>query len=169
MGNLTRMRFGPFRFPVNPAELTVVREGKTAESVTALGARFSYLGEKRVRVRGNGYFTGENAMGTYLRFEALFGRTETLFLPGRAPMEAVLQGISLIGVRDENTVQYAFEFTGVLPDGRPRPGTAVRAKGGESLWDVAERFGVSVDALCERNPRLPCITELREGEEVILP
>lgn len=168
MSELMRMRFGPFRFPVNPAELSVVREGRTAESA-APGGGFEYLGEKRAKVRGNGYFTGKGAMGDYLRLEALFGRTETLFLPGTPPMEAVLNGLSLIGVQDRETVRYAFEFTEAARHDRSLSGMTVRAREGESLWDVAERFGVPLDALLRENRRLPCITELSEGEEVTLP
>ena len=169
MGNLTRMRFGPFLFPVNPAELSVALEGRCAESVTPLGGRFAYLGKQRTVVRGNGYFTGEGAMADYLRLEALFGRTETLFLPGRAPMEVVLNALELIGVQDQDVVRYAFTFTETAPQGNCGSGTVIRAKAGDSLWDIAERYGVSTDALLEKNRRLPCITELSEGEEVALP
>lgn len=169
MANLMRMRFGRFVFPVNPAELSVIHEGRDAETVTPLGGSYAYFGRKRVRVDGSGYFTGEDAMGTYLRLEGMFGMEETLILPGLPPMEAVLNGLTLLGVQDRDVVRYAFEFTECTPHARSSAGTVLTAAGGESLWDIADAAGVPIDRLLAANPRLPCVTELSAGDRVVLP
>ena len=95
MANLMAMRFGAFEFPVNPAELKVAHRALLRESIAPGGAeQVQRVGAYKRRVSGKGYFTGETAMADYLRLEALFGTVQTLFLPGRAPFEAVLSELA---------------------------------------------------------------------------
>lgn len=44
-----------------------------------------------------------------------------------------------------------------------------RAQEGESLWDYANRWGLSIEALVESNPHIPNINELEAGEKVVVP
>ena len=72
--------------------------------------RVEAVGKRKARVAGKGHFTGENAMAVYCELEALFGETDTLYLPGHRPFEAVLSELALIGVPEKNTVPYTFAF-----------------------------------------------------------
>lgn len=170
MANLMAMRFGAFEFPVNPAELKVAHRALLRESVAPGGAeQVQRVGAYKRRVSGKGYFTGETAMADYLRLEALFGTVQTLFLPGRAPFEAVLSELSLLGVEAKQVVGYSFQFveTGGAPSGLS--GRTYRARGGESLWDYAYFSGAPIDALVKANRHIACIGALQEGEEVHIP
>ena len=122
--NLMTMQFGSFVFPVNPTELKLERACLLRETVGVDGEeRVEAVGKRKARVAGKGHFTGENAMAVYCELEALFGETDTLYLPGHRPFEAVLSELALIGVPEKNTV--------------PEP--RVPEMGGSSHWWRAAR------------------------------
>lgn len=109
--NLMTMQFGSFVFPMNPTELKLERACLLRETVGVDGEeRVEAVGKRKARVAGKGHFTGENAMALYRELEALFGETDTLYLPGHRPFEAVLSELALIGVPEKNTVPYTFAF-----------------------------------------------------------
>ena len=170
MTNLMKMRFGDFAFPVNPAELQVELAALLRERVSAEGATdVQPIGARKKRVRGKGYFTGSGAMANYLRLEALFGETQTLFLPGRRPFEAVLSELTLSGVQEKDVVAYSFTFVETAGADPGASGQTYLAKGGESLWDYAYFSGVSIDRLVEANRHIGCIASLQPGEKVVIP
>lgn len=81
--NLMTMQFGSFVFPVNPTELKLERACLLRETVGVDGEEcVEAVGKRKARVAGKGHFTGENAMAVYRELEALFGETDTLYLPG---------------------------------------------------------------------------------------
>lgn len=159
--NLMTMQFGSFVFPVNPTELKLERACLLRETVGVDGEeRVEAVGKRRARVAGKGHFTGENAMAVYRELEALFGETETLYLPGHRPFEAVLSELALIGVPEKNTVPYTFAFVETAGKSEAVSGRTYRAKAGESLWDYAYFTGVSIDRLAENNRHITCIAAL---------
>ena len=101
------MRFGMFEFPFNPAELKVAHRALLRESILPGGGeQVQRVGAYKRRVSGKGYFTGDAAMEDYLRLESLFGTVQTLFMPGRAPFEAVYGLIfGQIGQREQAAVE----------------------------------------------------------------
>lgn len=100
--NLMTMQFGSFVFPVNPTELKLERACLLRETVGVDGEeRVEAVGKRKARVAGTGHFTGENAIAVYRELEALFGETETLYLPGHRPFEAVFSELALIGVPEK--------------------------------------------------------------------
>ena len=168
--NLMTMQFGSFVFPVNPTELKLERACLLRETVGVDGEeRVEAVGKRKARVTGKGHFTGENAMAVYRELEALFGETETLYLPGHRPFEAVLSELALIGVPEKNTVPYTFAFVETTGKNEAISGRTYRAKAGESLWDYAYFTGVSIDRLAENNRHIACIAALKDGEEVHVP
>ena len=143
--NLMTMQFGSFVFPVNPTELKLERACLLRETVGVDGEeRVEAVGKRKARVVGTGHFTGENAMAVYRELEALFGETETLYLPGHRPFETAGKSEAVSG-------------------------RTYRAKAGESLWDYAYFTGVSIDRLAENNRHIACIAALKDGEEVHVP
>ena len=155
--NLMTMQFGSFVFPVNPTELKLERACLLRETM-------GVDGEERVEAVGK-----RNAMAVYRELEALFGETETLYLPGHRPFEAVLSELALIGVPEKNTVPYTFAFVETAGKSEAVSGRTYRAKAGESLWDYAYFTGVSIDRLAENNRHIACIAALKDGEEVHVP
>lgn len=165
-----QMRFRDFTFPVNPAALSVELLGLLRENVTPFGeTAVERVGAYKKRVTGKGYFTGENAMQTYLALEALFGVDGTLFLPGRRPFEAVLNELTLEGVQEKDVVGYSFTFVETASRAAGLSGRTYLAKGGESLWDYAYFANVPIDVLQAANRHIVCIGALEAGEEVRIP
>lgn len=170
MTNLMSMRFGAFEFPFNPAELKVTHKALLRESLLPQGGeQVECVGAYKKRVSGKGYFTGAAAMENYLQLEALFGTVQTLFLPGRAPFEAVLSELELLGVEARQVVGYSFEFVETGDTSAGLSGRVYRAQGGESLWDYAYFAGVPIDTLAAANRHIACIGTLQKGEEVRIP
>ena len=48
-------------------------------------------------------------------------------------------------------------------------GESGSAQAGESLWQYANRWGLSIEKLVEANPHIRDICALEEGEKVMLP
>lgn len=135
--NLMTMQFGSFVFPVNPTELKLERACLLRETVGVDGEeRVEAVGKRKARVAGKGHFTGENAMAVYRELEALFGETETLYLPGHRPFEAVLSELALIGVPEKNTVPYTFAFVETA-------GKAKRSPAGHTARRRARACGIT--------------------------
>ena len=56
------------------------------------------------------------------------------------------------------------------PVGTRRAGSGTYcAQAGESLWQYANRWGLSIEKLVEANPHIRDICALEEGEKVMLP
>ena len=109
--NLMTMQFGSFVFPVNPTELKLERACLLRETVGVDGEeRVEAVGKRKARVAGTGHFTGENAIAVYRELEALFGETETLYLPGHRPFEAVFSELALIGVPEKGQAYWFSSF-----------------------------------------------------------
>lgn len=135
--NLMTMQFGSFVFPVNPTELKLERACLLRETVGVDGEeRVEAVGKRKARVTGKGHFTGENAMAVYRELEALFGETDTLYLPGHRPFEAVLSELALIGVPEKNTVPYTFAFV-------EHGGKAKRSPAGHTARRRARACGIT--------------------------
>lgn len=135
--NLMTMQFGSFVFPVNPTELKLERACLLRETVGVDGEeRVEAVGKRKARVAGKGHFTGENAMAVYRELEALFGETDTLYLPGHRPFEAVLSELALIGVPEKNTVPYTFAFVETA-------GKAKRSPAGHTARRRARACGIT--------------------------
>ena len=56
------------------------------------------------------------------------------------------------------------------PPGGCPPGTfAYTVRPGDSMWSIAQRFGVSLDALIRANPQIPNPSQIRPGQIVCVP
>ncbi|MFN2275964.1 MAG: GDSL-type esterase/lipase family protein [Anaerolineales bacterium] len=55
------------------------------------------------------------------------------------------------------------------PTNTPRPDIPYQVQEGDTLWDVAERFGISLEVLLAANPELNAAALLYPGDEIIIP
>ena len=170
--NLMTMRYRGFTWSINPTDLRIECARRIKETALPfMGASAEDMGEKKRRVKGEGYFTGRNGLGQWRRLEELMrdGRAGYLQLPGQEPIWAELETLRLLGEEGEDLIKYEFSFIemgGVkkeLAEGRR---TAAQ---GESLWDYAGRYGWDIERLREANPHIRDIACLQGGEEVYFP
>jgi len=55
------------------------------------------------------------------------------------------------------------------PSPTPRPDLRYQIEAGDTLWDVAEKFGISLEVLLAANPELNAAALLYPGDEIIIP
>lgn len=165
-----KMVFRDFVWPQLPEEITVADTRQAQKlSLQKAGEAVQDLGPAGRTVTGEGLFLGARAVSDWEALWRCFsaGGTGTLLLPGAGPMEALFRKLALSGPPREGRIAYTFTFWEVLPPLRkPR---VVSAQAGDSLWRLANRWGVPVDALLKQNPNLPWCNEIAEGERVVLP
>lgn len=170
--NLMTMRFKSFTWQINPTALNVERARNLKETVLPFAAtRTVDLGEKKRRVTGQGYFTGEDCMEQFRQLEALFaiGGPGNLELPGLEPFWAVMDSLKLLGEEGGKLAKYSFSFTEAWSGEVYRGQGVHKAAAGESLWDYAGRFGWDIEELRRANPHIRDIACLEQGEEVYAP
>lgn len=166
------MRFRGYSFPSNPytVELAGNREVKRI-TLPLLGETVQDFGRGVQTIKGRGVFAGAGAYDSYLELQKEFerGGTGTLLVPGFRPICAVFSALRLTAPPEPDTAEYEFEFvqkqTQVL---KKRATEEYRMGEGESLWNVAVKFGVSIDRLMELNPRYPDPFAPKQGEGVKL-
>ena len=163
---LTPMRFKNYTWPHNPEVYAVERRRRLAVHPVPYGRCVvqDLGGEYRV-LRGEGEFAGP---GAYQQFQQLTVEEEPL----------------------PDYVRYSFEFwedwngclagltavqtPGTSPEEPPRTETGDLAgsytvRKGDTLWGIAQRYGVSLTALIAANPQIKNPNLIYPGEEVQLP
>lgn len=169
---LMGMRFRDFTWQDNPVSLQVESAKNVAEVRVPYGeSRAEELGQQRRKVTGEGYFSGADCMERWAALQRAYAQEGPgrLQLPGLTPFWALMDRLELTGAQGKDLVRYSFSFTEW--EGQPAfsgRGT-YRAQEGESLWDYANRWGLSIEALVESNPHIPNINELEAGEKVVVP
>ena len=166
------MSFKDFVWAVNPTQLTVTAQRSLKETVLPFaGSAAQDLGPKKRKITGEGYFTGPDCWQQWEKLSALAeaGTPGPLQLPGQAPMIAVLDELKIIGAAGKDAVKYAFSFTEITGRAADTGTGTYTAEEGETLWDIAWRFGRSIDALTAANPRIRDIADLEPGQEVRIP
>jgi hypothetical protein len=169
--NLAPMSFGSYVWPCNPEHVKVERARNTVQFRVPGGACVVQAdGSAPRRITGSGRLTGSGCLTEFGRLSQALtsGGSGTLCLPGMQPFQAVCVSLSMKGAPGPNCVEYEFEF---LEDASPTEVAAASAEvylceGGETLWEVANRFGADVDALRLANPQIEWLNALKAGEKV---
>ncbi len=155
MQALMRMRFGPYTFLQNPAQLQVENRAlQQEERLLSGGVCVTPAGRRATVITGKGWWYGGRAleMAQVLRRLLLPGQAHWLFAPGAEPMRAYLTRFDYTCTTARDGVQYSFTFTEDC-DRAPRyaPYGSTRVRQGENAFDIAARTGVSVDTIVARN------------------
>ena len=166
------MRFRDFTWRDNPVSLTVSHARNVESTDIPFGtSRSQELGSRPRNVTGEGYFSGEDCLTQWRELQGVFAQSGPglLQLPGVAPFWAVMDSLELIGAQGKDLVRYGFSFVEWDPQ-KAYQGAGVRlAQEGESLWEYANRWGISIEALILANPQIRDICDLQEGERVVIP
>ncbi len=163
-------QFRAFRFPVNPQRLEI---GEGPRVQTHALAQTGYLllpaaGAPAV-IRGSGVFTGGGAADDFrrLRAEYLSGGSGVLILGAYGSLDAVFRTLTCTG-RQGDSVGYDFEFVEFPVTRTQASGVTHTARAGETLWEIARRYGVPVERLMALNPHLRTPGDLSPGQEVFV-
>lgn len=169
--NLMGMSFKNFVWRNNPTKLDVTAEKNLKETVLPFtGSTVESLGERKRHVTGEGYFVGEDCWEQWNALKAVYtGGAGSLMLPGQSPFPAVMDSLKLIGVSGKSLVKYSFSFTEADSEEENVGLKTCIAREGESLWDYACKYNLTIDAVTAANPNIRDILHLAAGEEVRIP
>lgn len=166
------MRFGGVSLSHNPKTLKITRSKKVS-SVGLVGGenRLSNVCDNISKISGTGELYGDDCFLVYdkLLRMSFTNKAEILAVPELGAFRAVLEDISFAAEPRGDFLSVAFTFRAVNTGREAEkilPQRYYTARDGESLWDVAYKFGVTVESLAELNTHIRKILDLTNGEEV---
>ena len=167
------MRFCGYTLHHNPATIKTEFVGNIRELSSPCCAPVSeHLGNRLRRISGEGELYGANCIAQFKELQNLFesGAEGLLSLPHLPAMYAYLKELRMIAEPREDVLGYRFVFL----ESRPAPLDEMITKThttmieGESLWNIAYRYRVSIDELVRLNPQIKYIDYLDAEERVRL-
>ena len=183
---LSPMRFKNFVWPHNPRVYSITFERKMAVHKIPFGRhRLQSLGQTRRVLKGQGEFAGEGAYDTFKKLASVFYEETpgVLVHPVWMTTTAWFAALELRQEPRRDYVAYSFEFwetvEGDGEDGLSVPGGAQGAGAGEdprsrwhtvakgdTLWEIARRYGVELGRIVELNPDIRNPSLIYVGQRV---
>ena len=186
--NLAPMTFKGFVWPHNPRVYTITFERKMANYKVPFGRHYlQSLGQTRRVLRGEGEFVGEGAYDKFKELASIFYEETpgVLVHPVWVAATAWFVGLELRQEPRSDYVRYSFEFWEVYSgltdkleeraNGAAAPFGGTEGGGqaayhtvarGDTLWAIANRYGVSLSAIIQWNPQIKNPNLIRPGERV---
>ena len=186
--NLAPMTFKGFVWPHNPRVYTITFERKMANYKVPFGRHYlQSLGQTRRVLRGEGEFVGEGAYDKFTELATIFYEETpgVLVHPVWVAATAWFVGLELRQEPRSDYVRYSFEFwevySGLTDKLEERASGAAAPSGGtegggqaayhtvargDTLWAIANRYGVSLSAIIQWNPQIRNPNLIRPGERV---
>ena len=168
--DLMKLRFGSYTWEINPSEVKVEYKKETDEEVNVnKNVRFISSGTKLRRVEGKGTFFGEGKEEKYEALEKLFlkGKEDVLVLPGSKPFMAEFTFLRQLYPEGSESIGYEFIFYECIKNEYQNP-EFIKSAMDESLWDIAFRFNLDINALVMKNPHIENINFIKENEVMYL-
>ena len=161
------MKVRDFVFPAEPEKLEIVFRRKVLQAAQP-GRTAEDAGPLCRVVNGSGHFVGKDAAAQWeaLRLAAEKDGAGFLCLPGERPFLAVAETLEQTGCAHPNAVGYTFTFVELQPREEMPVPEFVFAQAGETLWDIAFRYGRQIDSMVQANRHVPKIRSLRAGEKI---
>ena len=188
---LSPMRFKNFVWPHNPRVYSITYERKIAVHKIPFGRHhLQSLGQTRRVLRGEGEFVGEGAYDTFKKLATVFYEETpgVLAHPVWMTTTAWFAGLELRQEPRRDYVAYSFEFWEVegnagQPELAVRPlqsqeegggqagaesqaGAWHTVERGDTLWELARRYGVKLERLVELNPGIRNPNLIYPGQKV---
>ena len=190
---LSPMRFKNFVWPHNPRVYSITFERKMAVHKIPFGRhRLQSLGQTRRVLKGQGEFAGEGAYDTFKKLASVFYEETpgVLVHPVWMTTTAWFAALELRQEPRRDYVAYSFEFWEVeggagTPTLSTRPLEQPGAGGetppvkeeqalyhtvvrGDTLWEIARRYGVALERVVELNPSIRNPNLIYPGQKVRL-
>lgn len=181
------MRYKDFVWPHNPRIYTIDYTRKLSEAEVPYGRYvLQDMGFTRRVLRGQGEFVGERAYEDFKRLASVFYRSGPGMLvhPVWQTASAYFTALSLRQEPRSDYVSYSFEFreeygeyeTGLKEVAPPETNSGVTAAPseavwhtvarGETLWGIAQKYGVGLSEVISLNPQIRNPNILMVGERV---
>ena len=187
--DLSPMRYKGYTWPHNPRVYSIDYERKMAVHKTPFGLfRLQDLGRTNRIMEGEGEFVGEDAYAQFGQLANVFydGGPGLLIHPLWQAANAYFVSLRVEQEPRPDYVRYAFSFweddswytglavenTAVSQGGEGKADSAAgeaayhRVVQGDTLWELAGRYGLSLAELVALNPQIKNPNLIRVGEEV---
>ena len=189
---LTPMRYKGYTWPHNPRVYSIDYERKMATNKVPFGLYYLQdLGRTRRVMEGEGEFVGEGAYSQFGELANVFHENGPglLIHPVWQAASAYFVTLRLEQEPLPNYVRYSFSFwedvdyysgaasvqtagsiggTGTGTGTSPTAGASTRYRvvQGDTLWGIAQRFGLPLETLVALNPQIKNPNLIRPGDEV---
>lgn len=190
---LPPMRFKDYIWPYNPAVYSIAYERLVATHKVPMGRYcMQDLGMSCRVIRGQGEFAGESAYEEFKRLASVFYQEGPglLIHPLWQISNAYFTSLKLEQEPLPDYVRYSFEFrerydgykesltslsSPVLPPesggggGGAASGKSYTVCGGDTLWGIAKKSGVTLENLLRVNPGIKNPNLIHPGDKVVIP
>lgn len=188
---LAPMRYKDYIWPHNPATYSITYQRQIAVHKVPFGRHcMQDLGMGCRIMRGQGEFAGEGAYEEFKRLATVFydGGPGLLIHPLWQIANAYFTNLKLEQEPLPDYVRYSFEFRerydgyneeltvlgrvdgmSVQPAGETLPETVCTAVSGDTLWGIANRYGVALEDLLKANPGIKNPNLIHVGDKVVIP
>lgn len=188
---LAPMRYKDYIWPHNPATYSITYERQIAVHKVPFGRHcMQDLGMGCRIMRGQGEFAGEGAYEEFKRLATVFydGGPGLLIHPLWQIANAYFTNLKLEQEPLPDYVRYSFEFrerydgyneeltalgraggTSGQSAGETLPETVCTAVSGDTLWGIANRYGVALEDLLKANPGIKNPNLIHIGDKVVIP
>lgn len=187
--NLAPMRYKNYVWPHNPETYEIIYERKMAADKVPFGRyTMQCMGLSFRVLRGEGEFFGKGAYDEFKRLATVFYDDEPGLLvhPVWQPSKAYFVGLSLKQEPYEDYVRYSFEFweksssyvtkltetdssaaaSGTTQATKTKKSYTVMK--GDTLWAIAQKNGLTLDALLALNPQIKNPNLIYPGDVISL-
>ena len=168
---LALMRYKGFTFICNPMSLEITRNNNVITYIKPLsGSEKAELCPECRVIKGKGEFNGKDCIEQYERLCKLQaqGGAGVLSLPVAEPMRAYFKKLVADADTTPDKICYSFEFVeaeNFYMNNTPKLHAVAE---GETLFDIAFNYGVSVDSLVMLNPSVRRPDVLMAGKEIVI-
>ena len=179
--NLQPMRFKDYVWPHNPRVYEIsFKKDLVAHKVPYGLYTLQAWGRQHRVLRGEGEFSGEGAYSQFKKLASVFYSNEpgVLVHPLWDTTMAYFAALELRQEPTENYVKYAFEFwecyegydRGLKEVSSEESGGDIfhEVSDGETIWDIASKYEVSVEEIVAHNPQVKNVANLGYGGGTVL-
>lgn len=191
---LRPMQYKGFVWPHNPRTYTITYDRQVAVHKVPFG-RYAMqdLGMTHRVMRGEGEFVGPEAYDTFRALASVFyeGGPGTLLHPVWQSAQVYFVALALTQEPRKDYVRYTFTFwetysryrDTLAPTGASDEGSTPQTEGGttapggrthtvahgETLWGIAQAWGVTLGELLAKNPQLKNPNVIQPGQVLVMP
>ncbi len=166
---LALMRYKGFTLWCNPLSIEVESKmNNVSYTLPYNGEVQEYAGRKCRVISGKGELKGKDCLSQYAKLYALqsAGGKGVLSLPTMEPLEALFTKLTAIADVTPDRISYSFQFVELSSEETEESEKFHKVNASETLFDIAYKYGVSVESLVKLNPQVRRPDELEGIGEI---
>jgi LysM repeat protein len=171
----SKLKYKNYQWPYNPSFIEILGQKNLKQlPVPFAGNIVQDFGEGNRLVKGKGEFFGEYAAKEYKQLFEIYKDKTSGFLniPGIESFKAYFKSLVINCKPGPLTINYSFEF---VEDLSIKQNTGEESLSsyhvvvlGETLFDIANKYGFTADYLLRLNPWIKRPDELKPGDKVVI-